>query len=483
MNSQLLSMTALGPNDPDDGDQGRQMRGMAIAARVPIGKNPLGYTVPSQTLDGHDYVVSVGEGQFCSCPDFKKKAQPCKHLYAVEFTREREESTDGVQPVEQTQPVLWRPAEATNGIHPVAETRPVPIGRPKRVPMGKTSKAYNLAQINEEEMFGQLLRELCNTIVQPVQRGRGRRYLPLSDMVFAAGLKIYSMKSGRRAMTAMRNATERGQMEATPSFTSINRYLAKPELTPLLEALIEQSALPLRAIERKFATDSSGFSTATYDRWLETKWGKKKDKEETADEEETVEKEEGEWKQRSRWVTAHITCGVETNVVTEAEVTETRDHDINFFESLIRKTAENFEIQEVTGDKAYISQDNYHLIEELGGRAYIPFRKNMRPPLNVGEHDALWAKAYYFYHLYKDDFYARYHKRSNVETVFSMVKGKFGAAVLAKSVPAQINEVLLKFIAHNLCVLIHSIYVLGIEPFFADYFNTIDSPGELDLAG
>ena len=44
-----LTRTALGPNDPDDGDAGRQQRGMAIAAIVRIEKHRLGYRVPSQS--------------------------------------------------------------------------------------------------------------------------------------------------------------------------------------------------------------------------------------------------------------------------------------------------------------------------------------------------------------------------------------------------------------------------------------------------
>ena len=33
---QLQILTALGPNDPDDGPEGRQARGMAIAAAVNV---------------------------------------------------------------------------------------------------------------------------------------------------------------------------------------------------------------------------------------------------------------------------------------------------------------------------------------------------------------------------------------------------------------------------------------------------------------
>jgi len=47
-----------------------------------------------------------------------------------------------------------------------------------------------------------------------------------------------------------------------------------------------------------------------------------------------------------------------------------------------------------------------------------------------------------------------------------MVKRKFGSSVRAKAFPAQINEVLLKCLCHNLSVLVHAIHELGIEPSF-----------------
>ena len=87
-------MTALGPNDPDDGDAGRLQRGMAIAALAPITKNKLGYSVPSQSGKGK-YVVNVDGDPFCSCPDFELRQQPCKHIYSVEFLIQREERPDG----------------------------------------------------------------------------------------------------------------------------------------------------------------------------------------------------------------------------------------------------------------------------------------------------------------------------------------------------------------------------------------------------
>ncbi len=58
-----------------------------------------------------------------------------------------------------------------------------------------------------------------------------------------------------------------------------------------------------------------------------------------------------------------------------------------------------------------------------------------------------------------------YHKRSKVQTTFSMIKSKFGR-LRSKTRTAQINEALCKVLAHSLCCLIQSIYELGIEPTF-----------------
>jgi transposase len=73
---------------------------------------------------------------------------------------------------------------------------------------------------------------------------------------------------------------------------------------------------------------------------------------------------------------------------------------------------------------------------------------------------------YHYFQFSRADFLARYHKRSNVETTFSMIKAKFGASVRSKSPIAQTNEVLCKVLCHNLCVLIQSIYELGLTPTF-----------------
>jgi hypothetical protein len=59
-----------------------------------------------------------------------------------------------------------------------------------------------------------------------------------------------------------------------------------------------------------------------------------------------------------------------------------------------------------------------------------------------------------------------YHRRSNVESTFSMIKRLFGDAVRSRTDVAMVNEVLCKLLCHNLCCLIHAQCELGIESVF-----------------
>jgi transposase len=86
---------------------------------------------------------------------------------------------------------------------------------------------------------------------------------------------------------------------------------------------------------------------------------------------------------------------------------------------------------------------------------------------------------YYYFMYNRLNFMEHYHMRSNVESAFSMIKGKFGDAVRSRSDAGQINEVLCKVFCHNICCLIQAIHELGIEPTFGSG-GTFDSESELE---
>jgi transposase len=130
-------------------------------------------------------------------------------------------------------------------------------------------------------------------------------------------------------------------------------------------------------------------------------------------------------------------------------------------------TARNFAMNEVSADKAYLSSDNLQTVIDHNAMPYIPFKSNSVSSSRRGTPStALWKQMFHFYSFNQERFMQCYHKRSNVETTFSMIKAKFGDALRSKTRTAQINEAMCKVLAHNLCCLIQSIYELGIEPTF-----------------
>lgn len=73
---------------------------------------------------------------------------------------------------------------------------------------------------------------------------------------------------------------------------------------------------------------------------------------------------------------------------------------------------------------------------------------------------------FHYFCFRRDEFLEHYHKRSNVESTFSMIKAKFRDHVRSKTDVAMKNEVLCKLVCHNICCVIQEMYELGIEPKF-----------------
>jgi transposase len=336
----------------------------------------------------------------------------CKHIYAVEYSVRRETRPDGTTTVTKT----------------------------VRVTYGQNWPAYNAAQTHEKTRVAELLRGLCDGIAQPPQH-RGRPRLPLSDVTFSAVMKVYSTVSGRRAAPDLRECEAKGHVSKAPHYNSVFRYLENPALTLILKALVEESASPLKAVEADFAVDSSGFATSTFDRWYDEKYGK--------------------MRSDHYWVKAHLMIGVKTNIVTSVEMTGPEAHDYPYLPPLLETTAKRFQVAELSADKGYIGKSNLEAVVNAGAVPYIPFKSN-----TTGKGSELWRKMWHYYQFNRSEFLESYHKRSNVESTFSMIKAKFGASVRSKAPVAQMNEVLCKVICHNLCVLVQSIYELGIDPVF-----------------
>jgi len=400
----------------------RELKALEIAARTKIPFHDGAWIVPAQSGGASSYRVTVGPQPSCTCDDFQLRQQPCKHVIAARLVCAREH----------------------HGQHGQASN--VPENAVTAVPRKPSYKQnwpmYNEAQQTEKIRFQKLLFDLCRGLPNLEQTGSGRRWTPLADMVFICGLKVYTTVSSRRFACDLKDAHASGYLSRLPNSVSVCSFLENARLTPVLKNLIVRSSLPLSMFETRFAPDSSGFSTSRFVRWHDEKYGCERSGHD--------------------WVKAHAICGVQTNIVTAVEIGGRDAGDSPFFKPLLQTTAANFTVKEVPADKAYLSHDNLALVDGLGGTAFVPYKTNSQP----GEAGSLWEKMYFYYQFRRDEFLQHYHQRSNIESTFSMVKAKFRDHVRSKTDVAMTNEVLCKFLCHNICVIHQSHIELRIAPVF-----------------
>ena len=391
----------------------RELRGKEIAENGNVKKvNDHSFKVKSQSGKGAYEVKSTQTGMTCTCPDFVYRGGKCKHIAATRYYLEIENDTpEGVV----TEKVHLTYAQAWN--------------------------AYNEAQKAEVNLFDDLLKDLVKAIPEPEQTN-GRPRLSLQETMFCAIQKVYSQLSSRRAHSLFQNATERGQISRAPYFNAPSAFFNQPETTQILHKLVTLSALPVAGIEEDFSVDSTGFRTTTFSAYNGVKHGQKKE---------------------HQWVKAHLCAGVKTNVVAAVAITDAYSNDSPQFGPLIKKTSNGFTINEVTADLAYSSRANLEEVKNVGGMAFIPYRKNAT---GKSRGSALWSKMFHYFQLNRDEFMEHYHKRSNIEATNAAIKHKFGETLKSKNPVAQVNELLAKIIAYNLTVVIHEMYENGIQPEF-----------------
>lgn len=379
------------------------------------------YLVPSQTMASGGYVVDVTAAT-CTCPDYSERGGPgrghrCKHLWAVLIVRREVTTPDGSVVVSE-----------------------------KRIAIRRNWRKYNLGQCEEKPHATALLRALCDGIEQPEYGGNGRPEFPLSDVVFAATMKVWDGLSARRSKGAMLGYKELGYVRSIPHFNTVLNYMENPVLTPLLQLMILESAAPLVACETDsaYAVDSTGFATLDYGTFSEHKHGVTKEK------------------KVRKYIMAHVIAGTHTHVVTFVQPSENPSADRAMLPVVVQGMAARYKAKEISCDKGYLSKLTPGIIASCGAVPYIMFKENSTGTKGP----EAWNRMWHDYSANREEYLRHYHKRSNVESVMQMVKGKFDERLLMRSRTGQFNEILLKFLAHNLSCLAMSIHTLGIEPKF-----------------
>ncbi len=397
----------------------REAEGLELAARAKITWDGEAWSVPSQSGKGRYRVLTWPGAESCTCEDWqlRQRAPFCKHLLAAKLVEEREGKRDA----------------------PPIDTDTLP----KKPKYRQVWPAYNRAQGIEKERFRELLYDLCKSVenVPWLTPGKGREPHTRRDMIFAMTYQVYTLFSGRRFGTDLRELHRDSYLTRLISGMKVCQFFKKAELVPILKELVAISAMPLRTVEDTFAIDSSGFGTLLFERWYDEKYGVPS--------------------KRNLWIKVHLSCGTKTNIVTAVRIFDKDSADSPQLPPLVKETAKRFSIGEVSADKAYGSLENFEAVADCGGQAFIAFKSN-----TTGAVGGLFAKMFHFFQYKQDEYLAHYHRRSAVESTFSMIKRKFGNSVRSKTDTSMKAEILCKILAHNLCCLIQEEQELGIQSDF-----------------
>ena len=317
----------------------RQQRGMAIAAiggaRIDAGT----WRVASQTEGGRRYRVNP-HADDCNCPDHRETGLRCKHVWAAIFTMTAEKHADGT------------------------------VTKTARLTYTQDWPSYNAAQTTEKDTFMSLLGDLCATIPQPPQT-IGRPRLPLSDMIYAMTFKV--SRGSRRDGSPPTCAKPKPRLHLLHSALQLGHRLhGKARDDPVAARPCRDHEPAAARAGMDFAVDSSGFTSCRFERWLDEKHGIAHDR------------------RMKEWVKAHVMVGTRTNVVTAVEITDWKGSDTANFEPLVHATAKDFDVVEVSADKAYLTKANLHAGRRPGRNAVRPVQIE-HEPVALAENTA-WAR-------------------------------------------------------------------------------------------
>jgi hypothetical protein len=376
------------------------------------------WRVRSSSGNGFYRVRKDRDDWLCECPDWEERLSPCKHIYAV------------VRSLTPKPPTLLEvEVECQSG--------------PQR-----DWKAQDQGQQAEHVLFDELLWDLIGDVDEPLRApGRpGRNPVPLRTQVFLAVKKVHYGQSCRRVHGMMRIVPARvpaGEHSDIPNYAVPSRFFNRDDAGELLLNLIEASARPLAELEKggTVAIDSTGFCTTCMGAYCTEKHDPSR---------------------RHKWVKAHLIIGTRTHSVLAVAVTTEAGGDSPQLIPLLRRVVEaGFRPSTLVADKAYQSRAAYSELARLGMDGYIPFKVGST---GHGKGSPMYRRKWLEFSLKREEFDAKYHRRSNVESVNSAIKRTCGESLLSKNTVAQFHETLAKILANNIRVLIHEIFENGIDP-------------------
>jgi len=210
-------------------------------------------------------------------------------------------------------------------------------------------------------------------------------------------------------------------LEEIPHFTTIQKFCQRLKSITLSRLMTRIKKMIYDWGERipSTAIDSTGFTSSYASHYYSWRTGKT----------------------RKRFLKTSISVDTTKQIVTGLTISQHPIHDIRQAESLLKQCHRSRKSDLYLMDKGYDSEKIHELIHEtLNADSLIPVRTRKRKRIS----------GFYRKRLSRSFNNRLYHQRNMVETVFSVLKRKFGESLKARLYRLQIKEIKIKVFLYNI---------------------------------
>lgn len=285
----------------------------------------------------------------------------------------------------------------------------------------------------EKRLFIEVFTTFTDSIKLTRENDVGRPRFEFEDIVKCLLIMCYHGFSYRRAESDIIDLKEKGIISKVPQRSTLNKYMCMPATTKVLEKLIQFSSMLFIEQEDTLILDSSWLAPRMY----------------TGGYRKVYDKANAPLAKVRK---IHIACLKNSKIIACAKSTEGTKHDSPFFKELILKVVKNgFNITSLLADAGYSGKENYAFCETLNIKnIFIDFKKNAT--LRRAKSNS-WRKQLTLLKENPDIWKEHYRFRVVVEQVFSSIKRKQTNYLRARIGTSQDNELLLKCLVYNLCII------------------------------